>query len=315
MNGEPTFDTGGGDAGRDQQYRRLGSIRSPLDRSPANPPSPTNIQAVTRAFELLEALNRRPWSTVGQLHKDTGLPKPTIVRMMQTLAQSGYVARDPRQNGYCVTMRTQSLSCGYQGDPLVVEAARPWAIALTRELNWPSGVAILDKDAIVIRFSTIHDTSNSPFHSTLNMRLSLFSNALGLAYYAFCPDSERRMLRNLAYEREADLLASRESGWLEWRVERARSQGYAERDPGTEPRNSGTLAVPIMIGDRVAAAIGLTFFRRAVSPDDARRYVVALQRTAAAIARQIGSLETFDTEGAHPLPDPALMKRIASGRP
>lgn len=261
------------------------------DRAVLNSVAPPNIQAVSRAFALLEALNRRSWSTVGQLHRDTGLPKPTVVRMLQTLIQSGYVDKDPRQNGYRVTARVQSLSSGFHGDPLVVEAARPGAIALTREFHWPSGVAILDRDAVMIRFSTIHDSSISPFHATLNMRLSLFSNALGLAYYAFCPDSERRMLRAMIGDRENELLASRERGWLDWRVEQARAQGYAERDPGTEPRNSGTIAVPVMSGERVAATIGLTYFRRAVSPADAERYVRALHRTAAAIGGQIGSLE------------------------
>lgn len=253
--------------------------------------SSSNIQAVSRAFSVLEALNRRAWSTIGQLHQDTGLPKPTLVRMLHTLIQSGYAAKDPRQNGYCVTVRVQSLSCGFHGDPLVVEAARPWAIALTRELHWPSGVAILDGDGVLIRFSTIYDSSISPFHATLNMRLSLFSNALGLAYYAFCPESERKMLRTMIGEREDALLDQREKGWLEWRVERAREQGYAERDPGTEPRNSGTIAVPIMKGERVAATIGLTFFRRAVSPEDTARYVAALRGTATGIERQIASLE------------------------
>lgn len=254
-------------------------------------PVSSNVQAVTRAFVLLEALNRRAWSSVGQLHQDTALPKPTIVRMLQTLIRSGYVAKDPRQNGYCVTVRVQSLSCGYHGNPLVLEAARPWAIALTRELHWPTGVAILDRDAVMIRFSTIHDTSISPFHATLNMRLSLFSNALGLAYYAFCPESEREMLRNMVGDREDELLASRENGWLEWRVKQAQAQGYAERDPGTEPRNSGTIAVPVMMGERVAATIGLTYFRRAVSAADTRRYARSLRQTAAAIERQIVWLE------------------------
>jgi IclR family mhp operon transcriptional activator len=86
-------------------------------------------------------------------------------------------------------------------------------------------VAILDGDGVLIRFSTIYDSSISPFHATLNMRLSLFSNALGLAYYAFCPESERQMLRTMIGGREDALLDEREKGWLEWRVQRAREQG------------------------------------------------------------------------------------------
>jgi IclR family mhp operon transcriptional activator len=261
---------------------------------------------VTRAFGLLEALNRRAWSSIDQLHKDTGLPKPTIVRMLQTMINGGYAAKSPRQNGYRVTVKVQSLSCGFHGDPLVVEAARPWAIALTRELRWPAGVAVLDGDGVSIRFSTIPDSPMSPFHATLNMRLSLFSNGLGLAYYAFCPEAERQMLRAMIGDREDELLASREPDWLEGRVRRAQEQGFATRDPRMEPRNSGTIAVPIMRGDRVAATIGLTYFRKAVSKEDASLYVAALQRTAVAVEQQIVSLEGVSGLMAEPSQSAAM---------
>lgn len=253
-------------------------------------PGSGNVQSVTRALSLLENLNRRAWSSVDQLHKETSLPKPTIVRMLQTLVNSGFVARDRRQNGYRVTRKVQSLSCGFHGDPLVVEAARPWAIALTRDFRWPAGVAILDGSGVAIRFSTISDSAMSPFHATLNMRLSLFSNALGMAYFAFCPEAEQQMLLSMADDRDKALLASREPGWLDWRIKSALELGYAVRDARTEPRNSGTIAVPIMTGDRVAATIGLTYFRRAVTRDDASVYAAALQRTALSVQEQIVSL-------------------------
>jgi len=245
------------------------------------------VQSVARALNLLEALNRRAWSSVDELYKDTGLPKPTIVRMLRTLINGGYAAKDPRQNGYRVTPRVQSLSCGFHGDPLVVEAARPWAIALTRELKWPTGIAILDGEGVTIRFSTIPDSPISPFHASLNMQLSLFASGLGLAYYAFCPEVEREMLLAMVADKERALLESREPGWLDWRVQEARERGYATRDPRAEPRNSSTIAVPIMVGDRVTATIGLTFFRKAVGAEDAARYVAALRRTARAVEEQI----------------------------
>lgn len=262
------------------------------------------IQSVRRALDLLEALNRRASSSVDQLHKETLLPKPTVVRMLQTLVSGGFVTRDQRQNGYRVTGRVQSLSCGFHGDPLVVEAARPWAIALTRDLRWPAGVALLDGAGVAIRFSTIADSAMSPFHATLNMRLSLFSNALGLAYFAFCPEAERQILLSMASDSDTALLADREPGWLDRRVSTARELGYAVRDARTEPRNSGTMAVPIMVGDRVAATIGLTYFRRAVSNEDAEIYAAALKRTAVSVQEQIVSLGSVGavSMGARDLP-------------
>ncbi len=168
---------------------------------------------------------------------------------------------------------------------------RPWAIALTRDFRWPAAIATFDGGGVTIRFSTIPDSPISPFHATLNMKLSLFANALGLAYYAFSTEAERDMLLAMVADKERDLLVSREDGWLEGRVQQARARGYAVRDPRTEPRNSATIAVPIMHGDRVAATIGLTFFRKAVSAEDAELYVAALKRTAAMVGEQIVRLE------------------------
>src|SRR3954470_11429616 len=145
------------------------------------------VQSVTRALDLLQALNRQKVASVKQLHALTGLPKPTIVRLLETLSARGYVINDQRQGGYSVTSQVRTLSCGFHGDPLVIEAGRAWAIDLTRRLKWPIALAVLDKDAVTVRFSTISESPISPFHGTLNMRLSLISRGLGRAYLAFCP--------------------------------------------------------------------------------------------------------------------------------
>ena len=83
------------------------------------------VESVRRAIHLLHELNRQRVSSVRHLHHATGLPKPTIVRLLDTLIALGYVVNDRRQGGYQVTSLVRSLSAGFHGDPLVVEAARP----------------------------------------------------------------------------------------------------------------------------------------------------------------------------------------------
>src|SRR5512138_1410532 len=52
------------------------------------------VESVRRALEVLRTLNRLRIGTVSKLHAETGLPKPTVVRMLDTLIADGYVARD-----------------------------------------------------------------------------------------------------------------------------------------------------------------------------------------------------------------------------
>jgi IclR family mhp operon transcriptional activator len=251
------------------------------------------VQSVRRALGLLQALNQQKIASIKQLHAITGLPKPTIVRLLETLATMGYVANDHRQGGYSVTSLVRTLSCGFHGDPLVVEAGRAWAIDLTHRLKWPVSIAVLDKDAVAVRFSTIPDSPISPFHGTVGMRLSLVSRGLGRAYLAFCPAAERNiLLQILAGSADPEDAPARRPPALLRSLQPIRRQGFAERDPTVEPKSSTTLAVPIMSGERVLATLGLTYFASAMPRARAiELYIPHLKSAAESIARNVSRLE------------------------
>ncbi len=108
-----------------------------------------------RAIDLLQALNRAPVSTVAELHRETRIPKPSIVRLLQTLEARGLVRHAPQYGAYCLNAEVQTLSSGYHGAPRVVQAAAPFADDLTAEIKWPIAVAVFQTDAMVVRYSTI----------------------------------------------------------------------------------------------------------------------------------------------------------------
>jgi IclR family mhp operon transcriptional activator len=255
-------------------------------------PSFPPVQSVQRALTLLSELNRQRVASVGELHRRTGLPKPTIVRLLETLVAEGFVVSDSRVGGYQVTSKVAALSSGFHGAPMVIEAARPWAIDLTRRLKWPLAVAVLHENAVFVRFSTIPDSPVSPFHATLNMRLSLISRALGRAYLAHCPSGERQLLvRMLSASGDAEDRPENLPRAVQHLVRSTRSRGFAERDPNVEPKNSATIAVPIMAGDLVLATLGLTYFRSAVRRSTVIDTLVpALQEARARIEQSVEAM-------------------------
>jgi IclR family mhp operon transcriptional activator len=250
------------------------------------------VEAAARTLVLLEELNRHRVASIQRLHQATGLPKSTIVRLMKSLCAMGYAANDRRQGGYTVASRVKSLSNGFHGDPLVVEAARPWALAFTAQYHWPVGIAVLDGTSMVVRLSTIPDSPVSPFHGTINMRLSLLRRALGRAYLAFCPADERSMLLDLlsrSCEPEDQLVGDRRR--TQALLASIRKQGFAERDPMVEPRSSGTIAVPVIGNAKVLATVGMTFFMSALDRRDiAQRYAPLIQGLAESISSSVASL-------------------------
>ncbi|WP_051356684.1 DNA-binding transcriptional regulator [Azorhizobium doebereinerae] len=268
--------------------------------------SEPSVESVLRALALLRELNRQRVSSVKHLHAATGLPKATIVRLLKTLCDAQYVTNDRRQGGYQVTSNVKALSCGYHGDPLVVEAARPWAIEFTRQHRWPIAMATFEKDAVFVRLSTIPDSPVSPFHGTINLRLDLLTRALGRAYLAFCPERERALLLDALGVQDEE----RRTGLA--MLARIRNAGFALRDPAVEPRSSNTIAVPVMRGRDVLATIGMTYYNSAYSvPQAVSTFVPLLQALAQRIGESAAALEAQDpAAGAQAHSDPQNAARI-----
>ncbi len=257
----------------------------------------SEIRSGSRILSVLQAMNREPYSTIQSLHGATGLPKPTLVRILKTLQADGFVRNDRRrQAGYQITSLVTSLSNGFHGDPLVVEAGRAWAIGLSAQFKWPVAIAVFDgSSAAVIRYSTVCDSPVSPFHMTINMRLSLFTRALGRAYLAACDDEFiANLLEKMADNNELESAEARAPDVVARMVRITRERGYAMRDPKVEPRTSDTVAVPIFARGAVQASLSITYFRSAMNSFGSHKnFVDALTEAATAIGAEVDRLQAI----------------------
>jgi IclR family mhp operon transcriptional activator len=248
----------------------------------------SSIRAVERAITLLRALNRMPVSTLDSLHQATSLPKPTLIRLLRTFEELGLAARGARPGEYRLLDGVNALNSGYHHVPRVVEIAAPFVRKLTEEIKWPIAVGMLDVDALVVRYSTIPYSPLSLLHSSINMRLSLVSRALGRAYLAFCSSEEQEMLLEIvrqSHHPEDRLAQNREA--VQAMLDQTCGRGYALRDSTVRPV-SGTIAVPVMAKEFVAASIGLTWFSSALTSEKVvDRYLDRMLDVARQISEQL----------------------------
>lgn len=256
----------------------------------------TPIRSVVRALQLLQALNRHPVSTLVYLHAETKIPKPTIVRMLQTFEACGVVKHAPQHGAYFLTSGVRNLSNGYHSEPLLVEAAAPVLDELTVRLKWPAAIAVLEDMSMVVRYSTIPLSPLALRHSTLNMRLSLVSRALGRAYLAFCsPEQQSALLNALAYSDSPEDSLAKDRIACQALLDDVKEAGYAQRDPQVSAA-SNTLAVPVFYKTGVACSVGLTYFSSTMSPAQAvKRFLPDLLAVARRIEERINLL-TNNTE-------------------
>ena len=152
------------------------------------------VQAATRVLAIIEALNRRRVTPLETLHATTRLPKSTLVRLLETLIEAGYVVRVSRREGYALTENVLRLSAGVRHRDLMVDVARPRLEAFTRAHKWQVSLATREADVMLVRFSTRHISPFAREQTLLNRRVQMLRSALGRAYFASCSPDEQQVV-------------------------------------------------------------------------------------------------------------------------
>ncbi len=237
------------------------------------------IEPVRRSFVVLEALSRRPHGTIAVLADETGLPRPTVMRLLKTLMELGYVTQVSRHLGYRLTDRVLGLAQGIRFVDHFVDAATPHMRRFTQKHGWPLYLGTISHRAITIRYSTAPESPLSFERSALQRRSPILTGALGRAWLSFCSDEERRaVLRDLGVRSNSSLAAA---------FARIRRDGYAFADLPRPGRLQG-IAVAIRNGTRVLGCISMRFTRSAMTEAEAgTRFGTPLNTLARTIAADV----------------------------
>lgn len=243
------------------------------------------IQPVSRALQVLEVLNKRQNTSLKTMHAETGLPKSSLVRVLEALAVAGYVEKTSRRAGYRLTERVQRLSAGFSDRDRIVDVAEPLMREFTARFRWPVTLATFNGEAMRLRFTTTKESALSPDRLGGTANFPIFDSALGRAYVAFCPRDERKLIFETLSASDSPVhRAAREPAMMERLYASIRKQGYAATGPIPGDRGLG-LALPILAKQRVLAAITLRLYRSSMSESEAvRRYLPELRKLASAIS-------------------------------
>jgi IclR family mhp operon transcriptional activator len=244
----------------------------------------TQVRALLRGLDVLRALNRHNGGTVLDLVAETGLPRATVYRLLETLATGGYIAKDPTDNRYRLTFQVRTLADGFNDEAWVTYVATPLIEALYLDIVWPTAVATLAGTSMVVRHSTDQKSPLAMERSPVGYRVPILTTAVGLAYLAHCGRRELgAILDTLARsDAPADALARNPTA-VERVLAEIRTRGYATRFRGANPKTS-SIAVPILRQGRALASINITWIDSALTLSDVvQRYLPALRRTARAI--------------------------------
>ena len=252
-----------------------------MEKKKSYPP----INALVRGLDLLAEINRLGIATVGDLHECSGISKSTIVRNLETLEHTGFVARDTRREGYVVTAKVLSLSAGFNHGQRLIELATPILNEFRTTMPWPSDLAVFDGEAMVIL-----ETSRNPGTLALNRpvgtRLSITDSALGRAYLANTDAKERDAILDKVF---ADSKTGKQDrSKLLSELQFYKDKGYSVNDQSLS-KNTRGVGVPIFVQSKVVACINTIVLSEAMSMEEViQRCVSPLQEVAKKIEHVLG---------------------------
>lgn len=160
-------------------------------RSPAN-------RSLERGIEILRAF--RPGSEVlgnGELAERTGLSRPTVTRLAQTLVGAGYLQVDRAARAYRLAPAVLSLARAMKTGSSLLKIAAPHMRALAENQRINVGLAAPDRDEMVYLESIRYNRRVALRNVVSGQRVPMELTSLGRAYLATLADSKRKVLLGL----------------------------------------------------------------------------------------------------------------------
>ncbi len=251
---------------------------------PKTAASSGGVQSLERAFDLLERMADAGGEVgLSELSTSSGLPLPTIHRLMRTLVACGYVRQQPNRR-YALGPRLIRL--GESSARLLGTWARPYLARLVEETGETANMALLDGDEVVY-VAQVPSRHSMRMFTEVGRRVLPHTTGVGKALLAAAPPEEvRALLGRTGMPPVTPRTITTPDGFLE-ALRRVRETGYAV-DDNEQEMGVRCLAVPVP-DSPTAAAISISGPAGRVTEEATADIVPILKEVAAELSGALAS--------------------------
>jgi IclR family transcriptional regulator, mhp operon transcriptional activator len=232
-----------------------------------------SIHALARGLQVLQVLQTSQGMTLAALHARTGVPKASLLRILKTLMEQGFIWQRMLDDAWVPSFSLAEMAGRMNRDHHLLEVASPILETLTRQIEWPSVLA-------VPRLSHMEVVETNVRLGPMGFQVNMLRSASGRAFLAFCEEPAREaVLETLRRsDRKGDRLAQ-SAAYVEAALAETRAQGYGLRDPdfggdfdeGRSVMDDGrdSIAVAIRLPGHVPGTLNITWSRKVHKRDRA----------------------------------------------
>ena len=239
--------------------------------------SPKRIRALDRGLLVIEILSQKGALSLSQLRQETGLDNATLLRIIATLIDRGWVRQFLVEKKYQLTYSLGKMLGDASRAHPIAELAAPILLALQdNPFHLPSDLcAILGDGQFEIVESTRSKGPMARQRTSLRLRPSLFRSAHGRTILtSLSADKRERHVKAFLQRASKDDVAWYSAGHLKEQMQLVHAQGYSLREtkywepPFDETPEFGAIAVSIENQTGVYGALSLLWLQDEVSLDD-----------------------------------------------
>jgi len=263
-------------------------------------PQVKSIQSLARGLSVLRLLQTSGALRLQDLHRQTGIPKASLLRILKTLKEQGMIWQRMVDNAYVPSYSLTELAGRRDQEHALVEVASPVLEALSEAIKWPSVLAV----PRLTHMEVIETNASRAYFDQIPLgpvgfRVNMVRSASGRAYLAAAEAPVREAILNALRRstHKGDRMAQ-SPDYVQAMVAQVQAQGYALRDPdfggdfdeGRDTVDDGreSLGVAIRLGAHVIGAINITWSQRALKRDAAiSRFAEPAKQAAQEIAGKL----------------------------
>ena len=214
---------------------------------------PIGVQSLDRAFELLELMAAAGGEVaLSQLAAASGLPLPTIHRIVRTMVASGYLIQLPTRH-YALGPRLIGL--GRSAGQTVEGWAAPYLVELAEASGETANLAMMDGDKVVYVAQAPSRRNTMRMFTEVGARVYAHCTGVGKALMAQLPEAEVRRIVGSAGMPARTQRTYTDAGSLLEELARVREQGYAVDDGEQE---MGVRCVAVAVRGSLLAAVSVS---------------------------------------------------------
>ncbi len=219
----------------------------------ARPTSAGGVQSLERAFDVLELMAAAGGEVaLSRLAAESGLPVPTIHRLVRTLVSRGYVLQMPSRR---YTLGPRLIGLGANASDTVEAWASPHLQSLAEATGETANLAMLDVDRVVYVAQAASTRHTMRMFTEVGRRVYAHSTGVGKALLASLPEDEvRELVASAGMPATTEHTITDVAGLLV-ELDRVRERGYAIDDGEQE---LGVRCVAVAVPGRLSSAVSVS---------------------------------------------------------